>query len=64
MQQGNTLFECQRVNACRMADGDAFGISVIERQIQQDQVTQSVFTCSLAGHAPVAQGQHGVTDAQ
>ncbi|MNQ90828.1 hypothetical protein D3C85_1061820 [compost metagenome] len=64
MQQGNTLFECQRVNACRMADGDAFGMTVIECQIQQDQVAQPVFVSPLAGHAPVAQGQHGITDPQ
>ena len=56
--------ECLRIDACRMADGDAFGIAVIERQIQQDQVAQPVFASPLAGHAPVAQGQHGITNPQ
>mgnify|MGYP006207846973 CR=1 FL=1 len=35
-----------------------------QRQIQQDQVAQAVFAGALAGHAPVAQGQHRIADPQ
>ncbi|MOA54446.1 hypothetical protein D3C78_1780620 [compost metagenome] len=43
------------------ADGNPFGLAVIQREVHQHQVAQPIFTRALAGEAAVRQRQGGIT---